>query len=91
MNSDWNEMTIGAGYWETMIDRGYADEEMVETPVSVSIGNAARQMDRHVIVEVDASSTGSIEGQAYAPAGVIIIDVDKLPKARASKTGAVTF
>lgn len=55
MNSDWNEMTMGAGYWEIMIDRGYAeteaeaDEEMVEALVDLCISNATRQTNRHVL------------------------------------------
>lgn len=86
---------MGAGYWETMIDCGYAepeaDEEMVEAPVDVCMSNATRPTNPHVVVEIDGSSTGSTEGQGDVPAGVIIIDVDKPSKGQTSKTGAFTY
>lgn len=74
MQSGWDEATMGPGYWETMIDRGFAveddDEQMEEAAADATNIKTTRLTPTRVIVDVEGSSTGSTDDHVNATAQV---------------------
>lgn len=75
--TNWGGMEISPGYWESMIDHGYTDEDVgnipMEAPLDIinlttdlSMEEISCPLNQNCVIDIEGSSTGSTnDGRVY--------------------------